>query len=83
MGGWRASVWPASTHWVTSDSCVQEVKERLLCHAWVGKEGIKKQIMHLDVTCEFICPAVQMSSRAITFRVEKVSLWIASWPLKV
>lgn len=82
MGGWRASVWPASTHWVTSDSRMQELKGQLLCHAWVGKEGIKK-IMHLDVTCEFICPAVQMSSRAITFRVEKVSLWIVSWPLKV
>lgn len=76
-------VWPASTHWVTSESCMQEVKERLLCHARVGKETEKKQIMQVDVTCKFICPVVQISSRAITFRVVKVSLQIACWHLKV
>ncbi|NXD48612.1 HYDIN protein, partial [Corvus moneduloides] len=52
-------------------STAQEVKERLLCHALVGKEKAKKKIMQVNVTCEFICPVVQMSSRAITFRVEK------------
>ncbi|NXE99000.1 HYDIN protein, partial [Menura novaehollandiae] len=52
-------------------STPQEVKERLLCHAMVGKEKAKKQIMQVDVTCKFISPLVQMSSRAITFRVEK------------
>ncbi|NXD22968.1 HYDIN protein, partial [Spelaeornis formosus] len=52
-------------------STPQVVKERLLCHAMVGKEKAKKQIMQVDVTCKFICPVVQMSSRAITFRVEK------------
>lgn len=71
-------VWPASTHWVTSDSCMQEVKERLLCYAIVGKETAKKQIMQVDVTCKFILPVVQMSARTITFHVEKVCLWIAS-----
>ncbi|TRZ17353.1 hypothetical protein HGM15179_009768 [Zosterops borbonicus] len=52
-------------------STVQEVKERLLCHARVGKETEKKQIMQVDVTCKFIRPVVQISSRAITFRVVK------------
>ncbi|XP_063024389.1 hydrocephalus-inducing protein homolog [Melospiza melodia melodia] len=52
-------------------STVQEVKERLLCHAVVGKETAKKQILQTDVICNFICPAVQMSPRAIAFRVEK------------
>ncbi|XP_059713712.1 hydrocephalus-inducing protein homolog [Haemorhous mexicanus] len=52
-------------------STAQEVKERLLCHAVVGKETAKKQIMQVDVTCNFIHPVVQMSSRAISFRVEK------------
>ncbi|XP_058702211.1 hydrocephalus-inducing protein homolog [Poecile atricapillus] len=52
-------------------STVQEVKERLLCHAVVGKTKAKKQIMQVDVTCKFICPSVQMSTKAITFRVEK------------
>ncbi len=71
----------ASTRRVTCDSCTQVVKERLLCHAIVGREGRKRQIMHMDVTCEFIAPVLQMSSRAITFRVEKVSLGTASWHL--
>ncbi|RMC08855.1 hypothetical protein DUI87_13849 [Hirundo rustica rustica] len=52
-----------------SSSTVKEVEERLLCHARVGKEKIK-QIMQVDVTCKFIRPVVQISSRAITFRVE-------------
>ncbi|NXT69414.1 HYDIN protein, partial [Chaetops frenatus] len=52
-------------------STAQEVKERLLCHAVVGKDKAKKQIMQVDVTCKFICPALQMSSSVITFRVEK------------
>ncbi|XP_068883105.1 hydrocephalus-inducing protein homolog isoform X4 [Aphelocoma coerulescens] len=52
-------------------STAQEVKEQLLCHALVGKEKAKKKVMQVNVTCKFICPVVQMSSRAITFRVEK------------
>lgn len=63
---------PASTHWETSESCVQEVQERLLCHAVVGKETAKKQILQVDVICNFICPVVQMSPKAVAFRVEKV-----------
>lgn len=70
---------PASSCQVTSDSCPQVVKERLLCHAIVGNKAGKVQIMHVDVTCEFVAPVLQMSSREITFRVEKVSLWIVSW----
>ncbi|XP_063267145.1 hydrocephalus-inducing protein homolog [Prinia subflava] len=50
-------------------STAQEVKERLLCDAMVGKT--KKRIMHVDITCKFICPVVQISSRTITFRVVK------------
>lgn len=75
MGGkpvW--GVWPASTHWVTSDSCMQEVQERLLCRALVGQESATKLIVQTDITCKFIRPVVKVSSRAITFRVEKVSL---------
>ncbi|KAF4805237.1 hydrocephalus-inducing protein-like protein [Turdus rufiventris] len=56
---------------MTSDSCMQEVKERLLCYAIVGKETVKKLIMQVDVTCNFILPVVQMSTRTITFHVEK------------
>ncbi|XP_032925436.1 hydrocephalus-inducing protein homolog isoform X2 [Catharus ustulatus] len=49
----------------------QEVKEKLLCYGAVGKERGRKEMMQVDITCNFICPAVQISSRAITFRVEK------------
>ncbi|XP_075289597.1 hydrocephalus-inducing protein homolog isoform X3 [Opisthocomus hoazin] len=54
-----------------SSSTPQVVTERLLCHAMVGSEARKRQIMQVDVTCEFIDPLLQMSSREITFRVEK------------
>ncbi|KAM7040273.1 hydrocephalus-inducing protein homolog [Acridotheres tristis] len=52
-------------------STAQEVKEWLLCYATVGKEIEKKQIMQVDVTCKFIHPVVETSSREITFHVEK------------
>ncbi|XP_046781643.1 hydrocephalus-inducing protein homolog isoform X4 [Gallus gallus] len=47
------------------------VTERLLCHAIIGSKAGKTQIMQVDVTCEFIAPVLQLSSREITFRVEK------------
>lgn len=49
------------------------VKERLLCHAIIGKQSGKQRIMAVDVTCEFIAPVLQASSSQITFQVEKVS----------
>lgn len=61
-----------------ADSSLQVVKERLLCHATVGSKAGKMQIMQVDITCEFIAPILQLSSREIIFRVEKVSLRIAS-----
>uniref|UniRef100_A0A8C8S7Z5 HYDIN n=1 Tax=Pelusios castaneus TaxID=367368 RepID=A0A8C8S7Z5_9SAUR len=47
------------------------VKERLICHAIIGKQSGKEQIMKVDVTCEFIAPILHFSSKEITFRVEK------------
>nr|XP_056718300.1 hydrocephalus-inducing protein homolog [Euleptes europaea] len=47
------------------------VKERLLCHAIIGKQSGKERIMTVDVTCEFIAPVLQISSSEITFQVEK------------
>ncbi|XP_042653703.1 LOW QUALITY PROTEIN: hydrocephalus-inducing protein homolog [Tyto alba] len=52
-------------------STPQVAKERLLCHAIVGSKAGKVQIMQVDVTCEFVAPILQMSSREITFRTEK------------
>ncbi|NXI34967.1 HYDIN protein, partial [Galbula dea] len=52
-------------------STPQVVKERLLCHAIVGDRAGKVQIMQVDVSCQFIAPALQISSREITFQVQK------------
>ncbi|XP_061325296.1 hydrocephalus-inducing protein-like [Pezoporus flaviventris] len=70
----RTELMPGQTaEMVLEGSCStpQVVKEKLLCHAIVGKEGVKNLIMQVDVTCEFIAPALQISSREIPFRVEK------------
>ncbi|KAM4640218.1 hydrocephalus-inducing protein-like [Amazona ochrocephala] len=70
----RTELMPGQTaEMVLEGSCrtPQVVKEKLLCHAIVGKEGVKNLIMQVDVTCEFIAPALQISTREITFRVEK------------
>ncbi|XP_027528604.1 hydrocephalus-inducing protein homolog [Neopelma chrysocephalum] len=50
---------------------MQEVEEKLVCEAVVEPEITKKVIIKTKVTCKFISPTVQISSRAITFRVEK------------
>ncbi|NWU95982.1 HYDIN protein, partial [Upupa epops] len=52
-------------------STPQVVKERLLCHAIIGNKAGKTQIMQVDVTCEFVAPILQVSSKEIIFRVEK------------
>ncbi|NXF97015.1 HYDIN protein, partial [Eubucco bourcierii] len=49
----------------------QVVREQLLCQAVVGSKARKTQVMRVDVSCQFIVPALQMSSTAVTFRVEK------------
>uniref|UniRef100_A0A7M4E0K8 HYDIN axonemal central pair apparatus protein n=1 Tax=Crocodylus porosus TaxID=8502 RepID=A0A7M4E0K8_CROPO len=49
------------------------VKERLICHAIIGKQSGKERIMTVDVICEFIAPVLHLSSKEITFRIEKVS----------
>ncbi|XP_032051538.1 hydrocephalus-inducing protein homolog [Aythya fuligula] len=54
-----------------SSSTPKVVTERLLCHAIIGSKAGKAQIMQVDVTCEFVAPVLQFSSREITFRVEK------------
>ncbi|NXI17609.1 HYDIN protein, partial [Irena cyanogastra] len=62
---------PGQTVDVVLEGCsntVQEVRELLRCHAVAGNAI---QRMEVDLTCRFICPSVQMSSRLITFRAEK------------
>ncbi|XP_029821423.1 hydrocephalus-inducing protein homolog [Manacus vitellinus] len=52
-------------------SIVQDVEEKLVCEAIVKPEITKKEIIKTKVTCKFISPSMQISSRAITFHVEK------------
>ncbi|XP_054029320.1 hydrocephalus-inducing protein homolog [Dryobates pubescens] len=52
-------------------STPQVVREQLLCHAVVGNEARSTQIMQVELSCQFIAPALQISSTAITFQVEK------------
>ncbi|NWV17226.1 HYDIN protein, partial [Origma solitaria] len=70
----RMDLKPGETVEMVLEGCSstpQDVKERLLCHGYVGKEKERKQVMQVDVTCEFISPTVEISTRAITFHVEK------------
>lgn len=62
---------------VTSDSCMQEVQDYVVCGA-VRKGSRKEKIIETTVTCKFIDPSIEISARQISFRVEKVSLCIAS-----
>uniref|UniRef100_A0A8B9BFH4 HYDIN axonemal central pair apparatus protein n=1 Tax=Anser brachyrhynchus TaxID=132585 RepID=A0A8B9BFH4_9AVES len=70
----RMELMPGRTMEMTlegSSSTPKVVTERLLCHAIIGSKAGKAQIMQVDVTCEFVAPVLQISSREITFRVEK------------
>lgn len=58
----------------------QVVKERLLCHAIIGRAGGKELIMRVNVNCEFISPLLEFSSDLVFFRVDKVSSFrFSSW----
>nr|XP_055030475.1 hydrocephalus-inducing protein homolog [Misgurnus anguillicaudatus] len=47
------------------------VMEKLVCHAVVGRQYVREVIMTVDVTCQFVSPAVDISSHQINFYVEK------------
>lgn len=52
----------------------QEVKERLLCHSIIGRQGGKELIKKVDLYLEFICPLLEFSNKAVFFRFDKVSI---------
>ncbi|XP_068021953.1 hydrocephalus-inducing protein homolog [Melanerpes formicivorus] len=52
-------------------STPQAVREQLLCQAAVGGEARRRQILQVELSCQFVAPALQMSSTAISFHVEK------------
>ncbi|XP_071313817.1 hydrocephalus-inducing protein homolog isoform X2 [Trachinotus anak] len=55
----------------SSDSS-KVVREHLVCHGIVGRQGFSELIMSVDVTCCFIAPMLSISSKQLNFCIEKV-----------
>ena len=51
----------------------QQISERLLCHAIIGRAGGKELIMKVNVHCDFISPLLEFSHERVEFTVHKVS----------
>ncbi|XP_040894088.1 hydrocephalus-inducing protein homolog [Toxotes jaculatrix] len=47
------------------------VRERLVCKGIVGHQGCYEIIMSVDVTCRFIAPVLNISSKQLNFYIEK------------
>ncbi|XP_033625714.1 hydrocephalus-inducing protein homolog [Asterias rubens] len=47
------------------------VKERMLCHAIIGKASGKEKVMKTDISIEFISPLLDFSTKQVMFRVDK------------
>lgn len=54
---------------------LQMVQERLICHAIIGAHKERSLVMSVDVICEFIAPLIQLSTKQLLYRLEKVS-WL-------
>ncbi|KAK3085440.1 hypothetical protein FSP39_003318 [Pinctada imbricata] len=49
----------------------QFVRERILCHAIIGRQGGKELIMRVDVSADFISPLLEFSAKSVYFRFDK------------
>ena len=45
------------------------MKERLLCHAIIGRTGGKELVKRVKVVCDFINPLLQFSNQSVCFTV--------------
>ena len=73
----RMELKPGESTWMTVEGLVtepKEVRERLLCHSIIGRQGGKELIMKVDLFVEFISPLLEFSNDTIFFRFDKVSL---------
>ena len=50
----------------------QQVSERLLCHAIIGRAGGKELINKVQVHCDFIAPLLEFNKELVAFAVHKV-----------
>lgn len=73
----RMELKPGESVWMTVEGKVTEpgeVRERLLCHSIIGRQGGKEQIMMVDLYVEFISPLLEFSQKSVFFRFDKVSI---------
>ncbi|XP_074644164.1 hydrocephalus-inducing protein homolog [Tubulanus polymorphus] len=49
----------------------QSVKERMICHAIIGRSGGKELIKKVDIKVDFITPLLEFSSKQLFFRIDK------------
>ncbi|KAK6174452.1 hypothetical protein SNE40_017727 [Patella caerulea] len=71
----RMDLSPGETAEMTLEGFVevpQCVKERLLCHGILGRQGGKELIMKVDVISDFISPLLEFSTKSVFFRVDKL-----------
>ncbi|XP_064239335.1 hydrocephalus-inducing protein homolog [Aotus nancymaae] len=47
------------------------VKEKLVCHAIIGAQKGKSLLMTVNITCKFIAPLIQLSTKQLIYRLEK------------
>ncbi|KAM9376113.1 hydrocephalus-inducing protein-like [Pholidichthys leucotaenia] len=50
----------------------KDVCERLVCNALIGNERIRETIMSVDVSCRFVTPMLNISSKRLNFYIKKV-----------
>ncbi|XP_070763174.1 hydrocephalus-inducing protein homolog [Enoplosus armatus] len=48
------------------------VRERLVCHGIVGRQGCNEHMMSVNVTCRFVAPMLSISPKRLNFYTEKV-----------
>ena len=51
-----------------------------MCHAIIGAQKGKSLVMTVNIICEFIAPLIQLSTKQLIYRLEKVS---GTWGLGV
>ncbi|XP_069882349.1 hydrocephalus-inducing protein homolog isoform X1 [Dipodomys merriami] len=70
----RMELYPGQTTDVTLEgysATPRKVKEKLVCHAIVGAQKGKSLVMSVNIICEFIAPLIQLSSKQLSYRLEK------------
>lgn len=52
---------------------LQIVKEKLVCYGTVRAQEGRNLVMTVNIICEFIAPLIQLSTKQLIYRLEKVS----------